>query len=748
MKEERTPGKTDAPPVPRSLTAPLIERAPLPLVEVQGSTHIVSYANAAFCRLLGKPQADLIGRSFGEIVSHGRECLPLLDRVYQRGEAVTHAQEGREEDSEAEPSLWLYSMWPALDPDARPVGVIIQLSKVAPTGQSVTAINEALLIGGLRQHELTEAAQRLAAQLQSEIAVRTRAEEALRESEGQLLAEVSALARLHELSASLWRSHDLRAGMEKMLDSAIALLGADMGTVQLLDSHKRVLEIVVQRGFQQDFLDFFREVSAADDCACGRTLREGGTTIIEDVETEDSYAPYRQIAAAAGYRSVQSTPLRARDGAVLGMLSTHFRRRHRPSAQDLRRLELYARQAADFIESTRADETLRESEERFRTMAGQLAATDRNKDEFLAILAHELRNPLAPIKNAAHILHMVNSDNPLIIRAQKIIEGQADHLAKLVDDLLDVSRIQKGKVRLRREHMDLSKAIYRAVDSSEHLIKAHDHSITLDLQRMPPFHIDADPTRVDQILVNLIGNAAKYTPSRGTISIKAARENGMAVIRVRDNGVGIDPGMLERVFDVFTQVEQSIERSQGGLGLGLKLVKQLVELHGGSVEAKSEGSGRGSEFIVRFPILETADSNVISEAEVLVDRGTPRRVLVVDDSPDSRETMQMFLSLSGHTVELAEDGQQAVEKALLSHPEVAFVDIGLPKLNGYEVAKQIRKQPGGDRIVLIALSGYGAQEDKRKALEAGFDAHLTKPADLAAITKILNDLARATRPAP
>jgi CheY-like chemotaxis protein len=375
----------------------------------------------------------------------------------------------------------------------------------------------------------------------------------------------------------------------------------------------------------------------------------------------------------------------------------------------------------------------------------RLAAADRNKDEFLAMLAHELRNPLAPIQNAAQIIRMANSGDVTIVRAQAIIERQADHLAKLVDDLLDLSRIQKGKIHVEKVRVDLAKAVSRAVESCEPLITKQHHLVTLDLPTGAPLCIDADPTRLDQILVNLVSNAAKYTRSGGAIQIKVAREGDMAVVRIRDNGLGIAPGDLQRVFELFTQVEQSLERSQGGLGLGLKLVKELVGLHGGDVEARSEGLGKGSEFIVRLPAIDTTAAVVAPEARERKSSNRPKRVLVVDDHPDNRETMEMLLTMFGHHVELAEDGEQAVEKALHGQPEVAFVDIGLPKLSGYEVAQAIRGHPEGASIVLIALSGYGQPEDKRKAMEAGFDDHLTKPVKAATLEHLLNELGKFNR---
>lgn len=376
----------------------------------------------------------------------------------------------------------------------------------------------------------------------------------------------------------------------------------------------------------------------------------------------------------------------------------------------------------------------------------QLAMADRNKDDFLAMLAHELRNPLAPIKNAAHLLQTVKSDNATLLKARTIIERQADHLSKLVDELLDVSRIQRGKVRILKEPMALVKAVQRSVDSCESLTTAYDHTVTVELPS-DPIYVDADPTRIDQILVNLITNAAKYTPSQGHIHVALAKDGGMAVVRVKDDGVGISPNMLQSVFEMFTQVEQSLERSRGGLGLGLLLVHDLVELHGGTVEAKSEGLGKGSEFIVRLPLRPAApDLASRADAPPSSSPSRARRILVVDDSLDNRETLELLLEDSGHSVELAEDGEQAVQKALRGDAELAFVDIGLPKLNGYDVARAIRSSAGGDKLVLIALSGYGQPEDKRKALDAGFDAHLTKPVDPDALLHLVDDIEKFRQP--
>lgn len=387
---------------------------------------------------------------------------------------------------------------------------------------------------------------------------------------------------------------------------------------------------------------------------------------------------------------------------------------------------------------------IRDISERNRA-AAYLAQEDRNKDEFLAMLAHELRNPLTPIKSAAQLLRMEKVDHAIVSRAQEIIERQADHMIRLVDDLLDISRLQSGKVRLQRENVDLEKIVSNAIDACNHQIISHNHQITLNFQREPSVFVDADPARITQIISNLVVNAVKYTPNGGAIHVATAIESGMAVVRVRDNGSGIDSTMLRRIFDMYTQVEQSLDRSQGGLGLGLKLVKELVLLHGGSVEVLSEGLGKGSEFVVRLPLALASEAEFELPEVSLLASGVGRRILLVEDNADTRETMEMLLRMSGHTIQTAEDGLRGVEKALEMLPDVALIDIGLPVLNGYEVAKAIRAGIGGDKIVLIALSGYGQIEDKILAFSAGFDDHLTKPADISDLLTLLKDFEKYHR---
>jgi signal transduction histidine kinase/ActR/RegA family two-component response regulator len=500
-----------------------------------------------------------------------------------------------------------------------------------------------------------------------------------------------------------------------------------MGNVQTLDPQRGVLHIRAHRGFRPDFLDFFREVSAADDSAAGRALRSGKRIVIEDVDADPEYAPYRAIAATAGYRAVQSTPLVGRDGRPLGMLSTHFRSVHRSDEQELRRLDLYARQAADFIERCRADEAL--------------VQADRQKDEFLATLAHELRNPLAPIRNAVQLMRMKRDPSPELQWAGDVIDRQMQQMVRLIDDLMDVSRITRRRIELRKLRTDLAGVLRAAVETGRPLIDGLGHELTLVVPD-EPLYVDADPTRLAQVFSNLLNNAAKYSAPRGRIFVTARAEGNEAVVSVRDEGVGIPGDMLSKIFDLFTQVDRSVERSHGGLGIGLTLVKRLVELHGGTVIARSGGPGTGSEFVVRLPlpIAAASDESRVPSQPAIIRAPAPLRILIVDDNNDAATSVAMMLRALGYDTRTASDGLTALEIAAAYRPDVALLDIGMPKMNGYELARRLREKPWGQRTVLIAVTGWGQAEHHLLTSEAGFDHHLVKPADPAALAALLASL--------
>jgi PAS domain S-box-containing protein len=369
---------------------------------------------------------------------------------------------------------------------------------------------------------------------------------------------------------------------------------------------------------------------------------------------------------------------------------------------------------------------------------------DRRKSEFLSLLAHELRNPLAPLRNGLQVMKLAGNDRQTTERARTMMDRQLQHLVRLVDDLLDVSRISRGKLRLRKERITLAAVVAHALEVCEGLVKQQDDELTVTLPE-ETVYVDADKTRLAQALCNLLNNAVKYSERGSRIWLTAERQGDEAVIRVKDTGVGIPPAMLLRVFDLFTQVDRSLEKSQGGLGVGLTIVKRLVELHGGTVGAYSEGYGMGSEFIIRLPVVLSMMPEPREEAGGQPARPTARRrLLVVDDNADSAGSLAMMLKMMGHEVRTASDGMAGVEAAAAFRPDLILLDIGMPRLNGYDACRRIREQSWGRNVVIVALTGWGQDEDKHRSQEAGFDSHLVKPVEPAALEKLLAGLKSET----
>ena len=379
-------------------------------------------------------------------------------------------------------------------------------------------------------------------------------------------------------------------------------------------------------------------------------------------------------------------------------------------------------------------------EDDLRRLADDLSAADRRKNEFLAMLAHELRTPLAPISHAARALRMGGSDEATVRAASEMLERQMGQMARLVDDLLDMSRITRGRIELRKERIELAPIVHQAVEAVRPLFSRLNRELTVTVPR-EPVGLDADPTRLTQVIGNLLNNAGKFTDEGGHVHLVVEPGDGYVRIRVRDNGIGIAADQIPHLFEMFAQVDTSLERSRDGLGIGLTLVKALVELHGGLVDAHSDGLGRGSEFVVRLPTATVASAPVstptISEVPVPV-RG--RRILVVDDSEDGAEFLALLLQVSGHETRQAHDGPEAIEAAEQFRPDAVLLDIGLPKMNGYEVCRRLREQAWGRDLVLIALTGWGQEEDLRRSREAGFNAHLLKPVDHVALMELLASL--------
>jgi signal transduction histidine kinase len=409
--------------------------------------------------------------------------------------------------------------------------------------------------------------------------------------------------------------------------------------------------------------------------------------------------------------------------------------------------------ALDDLESTSAQ--LEETNEELRAANEELRASNtelerrlverheaqeasRHKDDFLAMLAHELRNPLAAITTALHVMRAHADERQVVRNAGEVVERQVRHQARLLDDLLDVSRITRGKIELRKSAVNLGSVIADAIAATRGVIEARKHTLAFDLAE-DPITIEADATRLEQVVANLLTNAAKFSEPGSAITVLAGLEEDRAVIRVRDNGMGIPETMLGRVFDLFTQIDPSLARSQGGLGIGLTLVRSLVQMHGGTVEARSEGPGRGSEFVVRLPLGKPAPAP--EEQATTAPRLQPRHILIVEDNDDARQMLRYALELDGHRVETAADGPKGILIAAETRPEVALIDIGLPGLDGYDVARRLRAALG-PAILLVALTGYGQAGDRRRAREAGFDAHLVKPLDPEALSGLLRDRPR------
>jgi two-component system CheB/CheR fusion protein len=381
----------------------------------------------------------------------------------------------------------------------------------------------------------------------------------------------------------------------------------------------------------------------------------------------------------------------------------------------------------------------KQDEERIYALMAQLQEADLRKTEFLAMLAHELRNPLAPLLNVLEIMRRGEGNGGMIEQVRSTLERQLGQMVRLVDDLLDLSRISRSKLELRKERVELASVIHQSVEACRPLAERAQHELNVSLPP-EPVYLHADPVRLAQVFGNLLTNACKYTEPGGRIWLTAERQGSDVVVNVKDTGLGIPSDKLASIFEMFTQIDRSLERSQGGLGIGLTLVKRLVEMHGGSVEAHSEGQGRGSEFVVRLPLLIGPPEAKTPKAPVEQTPTTSHRILIVDDNRDAAASLATLLKITGNEIQTAHDGLEAVEVAATFRPEVVLLDIGLPKLNGHDACRRIREQPWGKDMVLVALTGWGQDEDRRQSKDAGFDHHMVKPLDFADLMSLLAGL--------
>jgi signal transduction histidine kinase len=538
--------------------------------------------------------------------------------------------------------------------------------------------------------------------------------------------DLDIMRLLRDLAARTVAENDVQTLFDDILAAAVQIAHADAGSLQLLDDSTQRLYFVSRRGLDPDLTRHFECVSAGSGSPCGLALAAGTRAYVDfDVpESEDPDGSSR-LHFEFGLRSAQSTPLLSRSGRALGMFSTHWRTRQRLTDREWRYLDLLARQAADLIERMQVEKSLRASEL-------QLREADKRKDEFIAMLAHELRNPLVPIRTGVELLKRAREQPSLIETIRPMVERQIVHMVRLIDDLLDVSRITSGKIELRRQEASLSSLVGSSIEANRDAIAAAKLELGVSLSD-PHITLEVDPTRFSQILSNLLQNAAKFTPPGGRVSVVSGVERDAAsgkselVIRVVDTGVGIPQSSIGRIFELFAQAGNAGQPSQPGLGIGLTLARRLAELHGGSLEARSEGVNKGSEFILRVPAPDAPQPGR-SDAEHAPASLSGIAVVLIDDNRDGADIMSFLLQDFGATVDVAYDGLSGLETVRRVRPAVVLLDIGMPEIDGYEVCRRLRRE-FGERLGIIALTGWGQDQDRRLAQEAGFDAHLTKPAD-------------------
>lgn len=550
-----------------------------------------------------------------------------------------------------------------------------------------------------------------------DITERKRMENQLKDTQEKLSVRVNDLHRLQELSTRLLEPRPLVQQFQVVLDVVVALHHAEHGILAFVDEEDGQLKIKASVGHDAQALDQLQRLMDAGRGSCGLARVTRSRVVVNDVQADPRCQDLRALAASLGLGAAHSTPLLSDSGELMGLISVHFPTPHEITLRETDLTDLCSRKIIVHAERARA--------------RAELQTADRRKDEFLATLAHELRNPLAPIRQAALL-----SSAPQATDAQKrwshgVIERQVQHMALLLDDLLDISRITRGALSLRLEEVQLHAVIESAVETARPTIEGRRHQLQVDLPTQP-LRFEGDALRLAQVVANLLTNAAKYTEPGGQLVIRASRvvrdANAEVLIEVCDNGIGIPRESLGEVFNMFTQLRRVSGRVNEGLGIGLALTRGLVELHGGRISAHSDGPGCGSRFEVSLP-LRAAAAPSLPVGRLAGYRGGPLNILVADDNRDAAESLAELLRLHGHSVVLAFDGEQALEVFDQASPDACLLDIGMPRLDGNEVARRLRARQDLHAPVLVAITGWGQASDRSEAMDAGFDHHLTKPVD-------------------
>lgn len=654
----------------------------------------------------GIPAEEVVGRTVPEVFpAYAEEAYRAAAKALETGQAVRLEMSGETLAAPGHRRYWYNNWYPLCSQDGRTIGFNIVV-------EDITAQREA----DREREELLRTTERALLQAERSRAFVEQAQNIIDASAGERPLD-DLLRVLIELVMKTLKT-----------DSATVLLSKLDEEEGPIEDDKRAVCVRASIGLHNPGEQLpipFRQGYA------GRIVASGSPLVWEEVD-------YRNVVGTIfeerGIKSLAGVPLRA-DGRILGVLHVGSVTRRAFTPDEVHLLEIAAERIGLGVQRALAAAAQKRAEE-------ALLATNRHKDEFLAMLAHELRNPLAPIQNAVELLSKLGSNEPLLERPRDIIRRQLAHLTRVIDDLMDISRITAGKITLIRQRVKIAEVVRAALVTSEPGIVERKHTLWVNVPEN--LHIDGDQARLAQVVTNLLLNAVKYTPIGGNISVTATKKANHAVLAVKDTGIGIAKEAQDRIFELFSQEDASLDRSGGGLGVGLMLVKRLVEMHGGSVEVHSEGPGRGAEFTVDLPLLETADGLVDSIRQEEEKPGNSLTILIVEDNPDTAESFQLLLELYGHKAFVAKDGIQALRLLKEIDPAIAFVDIGLPGIDGYEVARRIR-QSGNNDLLLIAVSGYGREEDKRKAFEAGFDNHITKPVNWAALEVLLTQFEPSRR---
>jgi signal transduction histidine kinase/ActR/RegA family two-component response regulator len=558
------------------------------------------------------------------------------------------------------------------------------------------------------------------------------------------------MRRLNEIGTRFARDGNDRDGcLEEVLKVAIEISGADKGNIQLVDPASGLLSLANQFGFADEFLEFFSNGDQPAACTTAFQLQQ--RVVVEDVRQSALFVGTPSLLAMQQerVRAVQSTPLISSAGNVLGVISTHFSTVRRPTEQELRLMDLLARQAADYLERKHVEEEREELLAREHELRQTAEEANRLKDEFLAIMSHELRNPLNVILGYAELLlrsEEIRNSNSLR-RMADAVKRNAMAQSKLIRDLLDLSRLRSGKLELNRETVSPVVSIHNAIETVR--LDAREKNIDIEVEAPDePVFVEADPVRLEQVIWNLLNNAVKFTPQDGHIAVKLHPKPQEIVLSVTDDGQGIDASFLPHIFEIFRQAESGPNRAQSGMGIGLAVVRQLVELHGGSVTAHSDGLGHGANFTIRLPRTVERKSQSEPSLELSIDSLEGMDVLVVDDSEDTTEMVRCLLEIGGANVTAVTSGFEALRVAREKQFDVVLSDISMPGMDGFEFLGKLRRLPGYEELPAVALTGFGRPEDVQRAHQQGFYAHLTKPFDIQALAGLLQKMPRQRAAGP